>query len=57
MTPDLGLEILPVAKVLDAILEAIPGQPSQPSELADSYADEEEEEDDVFGEEDDEPVF
>lgn len=26
--PDLGLEILPVNKVLDAILEAIPGQPS-----------------------------
>lgn len=28
--PDLGLEIIPVNKVLDAILEAIPGQPSNP---------------------------
>ncbi|MGB3239337.1 MAG: DNA repair protein RadA [Geitlerinemataceae cyanobacterium] len=28
--PDLGLEIIPVNKVLDAILEAIPGQPSHP---------------------------
>lgn len=30
--PDLGLEIIPVNKVLDAILEAIPGQPSHSSE-------------------------
>ena len=33
--PDLGLELIPVNKVLDAILEAIPGQPSHPvSEMA-----------------------
>ena len=29
--PDLGLELVPVNKVLDAILEAIPGQPSNPA--------------------------
>lgn len=28
MPPDLGLEIIPVPKVLDAIIEAIPGQPN-----------------------------
>lgn len=29
--PDLGLELVPVNKVLDAILEAIPGQPNNPA--------------------------
>ena len=33
MPPDLGLEIIPVPKVLDAIIEAIPGQPSNAGNL------------------------
>ncbi|HIK31971.1 MAG TPA: DNA repair protein RadA [Oscillatoriales cyanobacterium M59_W2019_021] len=39
--PDLGLELVPVSKVLDAILEAIPGQPSNPT-TAVAFAEEDE---------------
>lgn len=39
--PDLGLELVPVNKVLDAILEAIPGQPSNPSAVV-AFAEEDE---------------
>ena len=43
--PDLGLEIVPAGKVLDAIIEAIPGQPNQNFEQADYYEEYEEDED------------
>ncbi|MCT7950315.1 DNA repair protein RadA [Ancylothrix sp. C2] len=55
MPPDLGLKIVPVAKVLDAILEAIPG-PSTSVSNGPSF-DDEDEDGDIFGEDDDEPVF
>jgi DNA repair protein RadA/Sms len=53
MPPDLGLNIVPVAKVLDAILEAIPG-PSTSSSNIPSF-DDEDEDGDIFG--DDDSVF
>lgn len=55
MPPDLGLKIVPVAKVLDAILEAIPG-PASPANNGPSF-DDEDEDGDIFGEDDEEPVF
>ncbi|MBW4496383.1 MAG: DNA repair protein RadA [Oscillatoria princeps RMCB-10] len=65
--PDLGLEIVPVGKVLDAIIEAIPGQPNQNFEPADSQEEYDDQYDDQYDDEDEdeegngfvesEPVF
>jgi DNA repair protein RadA/Sms len=49
--PDLGLEIVPVGKVLDAIIEAIPGQPNQNFEPADSQDEYDQEYDDEYDDE------
>jgi DNA repair protein RadA/Sms len=54
MPPDLGMKIVPVAKVLDAILEAIPGPVSQ---VAAPIADEDEADDFFDVDDDEEAVF